>query len=49
VLHVALNLGFIETPADETFDIEYGVGSIPGSLVLGSLTDKALIIVESNT
>ena len=47
-LDVLLDGGVVVSPADQTLDIEDGVGRVHGSLVLGRLTDETLLRGEGN-
>jgi len=47
-LDVLLDGGVIEAATDQTLDIEYGVGWVHGSLVLGGLTDQTLLAGEGD-
>lgn len=42
VLEVLLEVLVVESPTDETLDVEDGVGRVLGSLVLGGVSDEAL-------
>jgi hypothetical protein len=48
VLHISLDFGIVETTTDETLSIEDGVLGVHSSLVLGSITNKALVVREGN-
>lgn len=48
VLHISLDFGIVEATTDETLSIEDGVLGVHSSLVLGSVTNKALIVREGN-
>jgi hypothetical protein len=48
VLHISLDLGVVEFAADETLDIEDGVGRVHGDLVLCGITDETLGVCESH-
>jgi hypothetical protein len=48
VLHISLDHRVLELAADEALGIEHSVRSVHGNLVLGSVTDEALSIVECN-
>jgi hypothetical protein len=48
VLHISLDFGIVEATTDETLSIEDGVLGVHSSLVLGSVTNKALVVREGN-
>lgn len=48
VLHVGLHLSIGEFAADETLDIEDGVGGVHGDLVLRGIADETLGVCEGN-
>jgi hypothetical protein len=48
VLHIFLDLRIIETTTDKTLSIENGVLGVHGSLVLGGITNKTLVVRESD-
>mmetsp|Transcript_7097 Transcript_7097/g.8212 ORF Transcript_7097/g.8212 Transcript_7097/m.8212 type:complete len:212 (+) Transcript_7097:417-1052(+) len=48
VLHIRLYTGVSEGSSNKTLGIEYGVGSVHGSLGLGGISDKTLGFVEGN-
>lgn len=45
---ILLDNGVLITATDETLDIEDGVLRVHGGLVLGGLTDQALLVGEGN-
>jgi len=47
-LGILLDDGVVEAPSDQALDVEDGVGRVHGSLVLGRLTDQALLAGEGD-
>ena len=48
MLHVCLDCGVGELPADQTLSVEDCVGRVHGHLVLGGITDETLSVGESD-
>ena len=48
VLHIGLDRGVGELAADEALGVEHGVGGVHGNLVLGSVTDETLGLIEGD-
>lgn len=48
VLHVGLNLSILKLSANQSLGVENSVVRVHGDLVLGSVTDQSLRVVESD-
>lgn len=48
VLHVGLDLGVGELSSDQSLSVKDGVVGVHGDLVLGSISDKTLRVVEGD-
>lgn len=48
VLAVLLDIGVLEVAADQTLGVEDSVGGVLGSLVLGGVTNEALVLGEAD-